>query len=202
MILHSGRILGLPVDAHDSQLQKSVNFVADELRGPVEERLSQVEVVLARRSRRCRDEVDDMFAAFRALEQVSPLRLSRECGACFLRTARYAQEVQDCKSCGAPGQDKQQHYMECEFSRCWFERCGFGVQPEGRRMTKWAILRCAGDTLDTVRMASALDALNSASDARRHGSTASQTALCIAQLKEVGRRHALVRETIRHVREA
>lgn len=79
--------------------------------------------------------------------------------------------------------------------RCQAGRCYDAIAD------RFGVCVCVADTATAVRMAVALDALSSACDARRHGSTSAPLALCVAQLKEIGRRHTVVCEPIQRERE-
>lgn len=55
-------------------------------------------------------------------------------------------------------------------------------------MLRWSIAGCVPSPAHVVKLASALDALTSAYDARRHGTRCGVQLLCVVWLKEIGRR--------------
>lgn len=68
-------------------------------------------------------------------------------------------------------------------------------------MPAWSISGCVAEPPLIVRLAAALDALNAAYSARRQGNSSKRLALCAAWLEKDTRRHVVLREGIRRVRE-
>lgn len=122
------------------------------------------------------------------------LRIWRFVCCAWCRTARFAREVEACHFCDAFGMDRQLHCASCDVTGEWLARMGFADQPIDEEIPAWLILGCAPEARRAVRMAAALDALASALDADRHGNQMHAHALCVARLKKLGRRHAIVRE--------
>lgn len=153
-----------------------------------------MEVILRRRVERWTDEPRDMVQRlWRLASTFLPSEVVMSIWRFFLyawcTASRYAQEVLPCRFGELPAADRQNHYAACPMTKRCLERFGFDAQPSDDEMPAWLVLGCVAEPTQTVRMASALDAMTSACDARRP--------LCLERIKEIGRRRAVVREAAR-----
>lgn len=190
-----------PAMSHEIQ-SGNMRKAMEIMRESREERGERVEVILRRRAERWTDERKDMVQRLRRLAstfQPSELvSIRRFFLYAWCTTSRYAQEVLPCRFGEAPAADRHSHYTACLVRRA-LERFGFVAQPSDDEMPAWLVLGCVAELAQAVRMASALVALTSAFDARRHGSKVCVQSLCVARLNEIGRRHAVVRNVARNL---
>lgn len=158
--------------------------------------------MLQRRAGRWTDDAGGMARRMESLRDTilpSELVMSvwRYCFYGWCTTARFAQEVVDCRFCGRDAGYRQQHYSCCVEARRWIQRFGAGAQPNDEDMPRWIIEGSLAEPTISVKMASALDARAAAFDAKRHGSSCAVQSVCTARLKELRHCHAVIREVAR-----
>lgn len=170
--------------------------------GPAAARRDLVRGVLGRSARRWTEDRDGLVAAlFSFAERRPPSELIfavlRFVCYAWNTTARYILPLQNCWFCGALGEDKQQHYAACPVMRGLLHDLGERVQPEDNMMLEWMLRGVGVPGARAVRFAVALDSALWAFDQRRHGSAADARHLLHARLKEMSRRHRVIREVVR-----
>lgn len=194
---------GLPppiqVELNAANMKKAIELM---LRGDAEVRRERVEVVLRRRAGEWTESPGENVQQLRRIATTFlPSELVMTVWRFFFNAwctmSQYAQEIMLRRFCEAPGTDRLTHSAACLEARRWFARFGFGAQPSDGEMPRWRVAGCVAIPALAVKMVSALDALTSSYDARRHGGRSGAKYLCVARLNEIGCRYAVVRTVAR-----